>query len=481
MPVNFLPTNSEYIRILPEIILTLVGTFIMFLEAVLPEGQKRVFGTVSVIGLLAALLGALAANADPGLAFHNMLIIDNFATFFRVLVIVIGMVAVFSSTDYLRRERSTGGEYYALILFSIVGQCVMATANELIMIFIGLEISSIASYILAGYLRDDARNNESALKYFLLGSFATAFLLYGVAWIYGLTGSTNLAVIRASLMSSNAPPIALIGTAAALMFVGFGFKISAAPFQVWAPDVYQGAPAPVAAFLSVGPKAAAFAILIRVFLTAFGPIAQRWQPFVWGCALATMIVGNFAALQQSNIKRMLAYSSIAHAGYVLVAVTAHSDVGAAAAMFYLAAYAFTNLGAFAVVTQVARKGEKYVGIDDFAGLAQRQPAMAAMLTIFLLSLIGVPLTGGFFGKFYIFKAALDADLVWLTILGLLNSAVAAFYYLRILVVMYMKEPGASMDDLPTVGAAMKVAVYASALGTLILGIFPSFVLDFARS
>jgi NADH-quinone oxidoreductase subunit N len=253
----------------------------------------------------------------------------------------------------------------------------------------------------------------------------------------------------------------------------------AAPFQIWAPDVYQGAPAPVSAFLSVGPKAAAFAVLIRVFMTAFGPVAERWEPIVWACALATMIVGNFAALQQSNIKRMLAYSSIAHAGYVLVAVTAHSDVGSAAAMFYLAAYAFTNFGAFAVVAYVARKGEKRVRIEDFAGLAQRQPMMAAMLTIFLLSLIGVPLTGGFFGKFYIFKAALDANLVWLTVLGLLNSAVAAYYYLRILVVMYMNEPIDSADELLPAGPAMKVAVYGSAVGTLLLGIFPSFVLDFA--
>jgi NADH-quinone oxidoreductase subunit N len=480
MPVSAFPTNAEYFRVLPEIILTLFGTLIMFLEAVLGDDQKRILGPLSIVGLAAALWGAIASNSDPGPAFHNMLIVDGFATFFRVLVIVVGMLAVFSSTEYLRREKSPGGEYYALILFSIVGQSIMVTANELIMIFIGLEISSIASYILAGYLRDDPRNNEAALKYFLLGSFATAFLLYGVAWIYGLTGSTNLALIRQALTTpSVAPSLALTGTAAALMFVGFGFKVSAVPFQVWAPDVYQGAPAPISAFLSVGPKAAAFAILLRVFMTAFGSIAERWEPVVWACALATMIVGNFAAIQQSNIKRMLAYSSIAHAGYVLVAVTAHSDIGTAAAMFYLAAYAFTNFGAFAVVAYFARKGERYVSIDDFAGLAQRQPAMAAMMTIFLLSLIGVPLTGGFFGKFYIFKAALDANLVWLTVLGLLNSAVAAFYYLRILVVMYMNEPGESSDDLPPAGAAMKVAVYGSALGTLVLGIFPGWVLDFA--
>ncbi len=451
MPDNFLPSNAEYLRILPEIILTFVGTLILFLEAVLKEPQKRIFAPLSIAGLTAALMGALAANSNPGAAFHDMLIVDGFATFFRVLVIGVGLLTVFGSAEYLQRERSSGGEFYALILFSVTGQSLMAASNELIMIFIGLEISSIASYILAGYLRDDARNNESALKYFLLGSFATAFLLYGIAWTYGITGATNLDEIRLALNSTAAPPLALTGAAAALMFVGFGFKISVAPFQVWAPDVYQGAPAPVAAFLSVGPKAAAFAILIRVFMTAFGPIADRWEPFLWGCALATMIVGNFAALQQSNIKRMLAYSSIAHAGYVLVAVTAHSEIGSAAAMFYLAAYAFTNFGAFAVVAYVARKGERYVKIDDFAGLAQRQPAMAAMLTIFLLSLIGVPLTGGFFGKFYIFKAALDANLVWLTVLGLLTTAVAAYYYLRVLVVMYMNEPAESANKLPAAG------------------------------
>lgn len=477
MSDSLFPTSAEYFRILPEIILTLFGTLIMLLEAVLPERRKNVFAPLTVAGLAVALLAAVWANGDQGPAFHDMLVIDGFATFFRVLVIAVGIFAVFASTEYLYRERALGGEYFALILFSLVGQCIMATANELIMIFIGLEISSIASYILAGYLRDDPRNNESALKYFLLGSFATAFLLYGIAWIYGITGSTNLLEIRRQL-TIGPPSLVLAGAAAALMFVGFGFKISAAPFQIWAPDVYQGAPAPVSGFLSVGPKAAAFAILLRVYFTAFGSISARWEPIVWICALATMVVGNFAAIQQSNIKRMLAYSSIAHAGYVLVAVAAASDIGAAAAMFYLAAYAFTNLGAFAVITYVAGKGEKFTRIDDFAGLAQRQPMMAAMLTIFMLSLIGVPLTGGFFGKFYIFKAALDSNLIWLTVLGLLNSAVAAYYYLRVLVVMYMKDPESSAE-LPAAGPALKIAVYGSAIGTVLLGIFPSFVLDFA--
>jgi NADH-quinone oxidoreductase subunit N len=356
----------------------------------------------------------------------------------------------------------------------------MVAANDLIMIFIGLEISSIASYILAGYLRNDKRNNEAAIKYFLLGSFATAFLLYGVALIYGVTGTTKLDEIRVALNNpAAAPSFAMVAVAAALMFVGLGFKVSGAPFQVWAPDVYQGAPAPVSAFLATGPKAAAFAIFFRIFITAFQQISGGWEPLIWISALLSMTIGNFAALTQTNLKRMLAYSSIAHAGYVLVAVTAHTDVGSAAAMFYLAAYAFTNFGAFAVVAHVSGKGEKYTKVDDFKGLAQRQPAMAAMLTIFLLSLIGVPLTGGFFGKFYIFKAALEAHLVWLTVLGLLNSAVAAYYYLRVLVVMYMHDPDKSQDVLPAPGAGTSIAVFGSAIGTLVLGIFPSFVLDFA--
>lgn len=477
-----LPTGAEYFRFLPETILTLAGVLIMLLEAIFQrDDQKRVFAPLSAGALAIALVASLAAAGDPGPAFSNMLIIDDFASFFRVLVIGVGILAVLSSSEYLSREHANGGEYYALILFSVIGQCVMVTANELIMIFIGLEISSIASYVLAGYLRDDARNNESALKYFLLGSFATAFFLYGVAWIYGLTGHTNLDQIRDSLTAPGpASSLLIAGAAVALMFVGLAFKVSAAPFQIWAPDVYQGAPAPVSAFLSVGPKAASFAILLRILMTAFGPIATRWEPILWGCALATMFVGNLAALQQKNIKRMLAYSSIAHAGYVLVAVTANSGGGSAAAMFYLAAYALTNLGAFSVVTYFARKGEQYVNIDDLAGLALRQPRIAAMLTVFLLSLIGVPLTGGFFGKFYIFKAALDANLVWLTVLGLLNSAIAAYYYLRILVVMYMKDPAEPVNDLPPAGMGLQIVITASALGTLILGIFPGWVLEFAN-
>jgi NADH-quinone oxidoreductase subunit N len=483
MPANFLPTTEDYLRFLPEIILTLGGMLIMLLEPLLgDEDKKSNLSALTLAAFLGALVAAFLANGNPGTSFSNMLIVDGFATFFRVLVISVGMLTIFSSAQYLRREHAASSEYYALLLFSVTGQCIMATANELIMIFIGLEISSIATYVLAGYLRDDKRNNEAALKYFLLGSFATAFLLYGIAWIYGTTGSTNLANIRVALLTPGRENnLILAGTAAALMFVGFAFKVSAAPFQVWAPDVYQGAPAPVTLFMSAGPKAAAFAVFLRVFMTALGPITTRWEPFVWSSALLTMIIGNFAALMQTNIKRLLAYSSIAHAGYVMVALAAHSQVGVAAAMFYLAAYALMNIGAFAVITHFSRQGERFVRVEDFAGLGWKQPMTAAFFSIFLLSLIGVPLTGGFFGKFYIFKAALDANLVWLTILGLLNSAVAAYYYLRILVVMYMKEPSEATLSLQPAGLGINATLWVAAMGTLVLGVVPSVLLNFATS
>jgi NADH-quinone oxidoreductase subunit N len=480
VPANFVPEPVEYFRVLPEIILIVVATLVMVLEPLTSARRKSVLGYIAFFGVAAAVLPAALASRLQGTAFGGMVIIDGFAVYFRVLVLAVAMLIVLISIGYLRREGAESGEYYALLLYSVAGQCMMAAANELIVVFIGLEISSIASYVLAGYLRREKLGNEASAKYFLLGSFATAFLLYGIALIYGTAGTTNLSELHTVLSNRQAAPSAvLVGTAAALMFVGFAFKVSAAPFQVWAPDVYQGAPAPVTAFLAAGPKAAAFAVFIRVFMTAFGSIASGWVPVVWMSALLTMIVGNFAALTQRNVKRLLAYSSIAHAGYVMVAVAAHSEIGTAAAMFYLAAYVFMNVGAFAIVSYFSRKGERFVNVEDFAGLGRRQPVTAALFAIFLLSFIGVPLTGGFFAKFYVFKAALDANLVWLTVLGLLNSAVAAFYYLRLLVVMYMQEPGEATKDLPPLPLGTKAAMWASAALTLLLGIFPSVVLNFA--
>jgi NADH-quinone oxidoreductase subunit N len=474
-----LVSSTDLIRFLPEIILTVMGTAIMVLDPILRRRGSYAFGHLAIATLLAGIGGALIAFTEPGPAFGGMLSVDGFATFFRILVMGAGILAILPSYTFLARQEAETGEFHALLLFSIAGQCLMAAANDLIIVFIGLEISSIASYVLAGYLRDDKRANESALKYFLLGSFATAFFLYGVAIVYGATGSVNLTVVRDATAGQEQPLVVFLGLAAALMFVGLGFKVSAAPFQIWAPDVYQGAPSPVSAFLSAGPKAAAFAVFLRIFLTAFGTIGTGWETLVWVAALLSMTLGNFAALLQTNIKRLLAYSSIAHAGYVLVALAARSEIGTAAAMFYLAGYAFMNIGAFAVVSHLSGKGEKYQNLEDLAGLGKKQPLTAALFTIYLLSLIGVPLTAGFFGKFYIFKAALESHLVWLAVLGLLNSAVGAYYYLRILVMMYMHEPGEGASNVQPLAPSMRLALLLPAAGTLFLGIFPSWLLEFA--
>ncbi len=476
---DLVPHSAEYLRFLPEIVLTFFGILIMLLEAASSRRDKVVLGYIALLGIALAFAANVLAYSNRGQAFQNMILVDGYGTFFRGLVLVVGFLCVLASFSYLARENAQGGEYYALIVFSLVGQCILATSSDLIMVFIGLEISSIATYILAGYLRDDRRNNEAALKYFLLGSFATAFLLYGIAWIYGLTASTNLDKIETYLSGHAQSPSVLAGLAAGLIFVGLAFKVSVAPFQVWTPDVYQGAAAPVSAFMSAGPKAAAFAVFFRIFVTSFGPLHERWVPIVWACALLTMIVGNFAALVQTNVKRLLGYSSIAHAGYVLVALTSDSQIGIAAGMFYLASYALMNIGAFAIVSHVASRREQHVHIDDLAGLARREPATAALLAVFVFSLIGVPLTGGFFGKFYVFQAALDSHLVWLTVLGLVNSAIAAYYYLKILVAAYMKEPGEATLELLPPSPTLRLAIWASALGTLALGIFPSALLSFA--
>lgn len=479
-PAGTMPPGEDIVRILPEIIVGTAATILMVLVPLFKNKLSTFFGNFSLAAILLAILGALYAGQVPGLAFSSLLVVDKFATFFRVLVLVVGFASVLSSYRFLKRDTVETGEYHALLLFCLSGQCLMVSANSLIMIFIGLEISSIATYILCGYLRDDRRANESALKYFLLGSFATAFFLYGVAIIFGATGSTNLLEIRTVLNSNNQPPAAMVGIAMALMFVGLAFKVSGAPFQIWAPDVYQGAPTPVTAFMSAAPKAAAFAIFLRIFMTAFESQSNGWEPMVWLSALLSMTIGNFAALMQNNVKRMMAYSSIAHAGYVLVALSARSEIGTAAAMFYLAAYACMNIGVFAVVVHLSGKGERHLSIDDFAGLGSRQPVTAALLTILLLSLIGVPLTGGFLGKFYIFKAALQSNLIWLTILGLLNSAVAAYYYLRMIVLMYMREPGEVTSSIEPLPLTLQAALVLPVIGTFVLGIFPGALIQFAN-
>jgi NADH-quinone oxidoreductase subunit N len=342
-----------------------------------------------------------------------------------------------------------------------------------VLIFISLEISSISTYILAGFRRREASSAESSLKYFLLGSFATAFFLYGVALMFGATGSTNIDKISQALQSNEVPTLAYL--AIALMFVGLGFKVASAPFHIWTPDVYEGAPAPIVGLMSTGPKAAAFAVLLRILFEANAP-GRFW--LIWVSAALSMTLGNVGALVQNNIKRLLAYSSIAHAGYLLVAFAAAPQVGISAAMFYAASYAAMNVGAFAVVSHLANYGEKYVTLDDYAGLARRSPLLAATLTIFLLSLIGIPITGGFFAKFYVFSAALRSNLVGLTIIGVINSAIGAYYYLRIIVMMYMREARTEVPVMK-VPAGIAAALVITVAATIYLGVLPGRVLDYA--
>jgi NADH-quinone oxidoreductase subunit N len=380
---------------------------------------------------------------------------------------------ILTSYEYMEVQQIRAGEYYGLILFGAVGMCLMSSAVELVLIFIALEISSISTYVLAGFRRRAAISSESSLKYFLLGSFATAFFLYGVALMFGATGSTSIRVISQALNSGPTPLLAYVGIA--LMFVGLAFKVAAAPFHVWTPDVYEGAPSPVVGFMSTAPKAAVFAVLLRILFEAHAP-GRIW--LIWVVAALSMTIGNIAALVQDNVKRLLAYSSIAHAGYLLVAFAALPDSGIPAAMFYMASYAAMNVGAFAVVSHFGSAGERYVTLEDYAGMGRRSPLLAATLTIFLLSLIGIPVTGGFFAKFYVFSAALQANLVGLVIIGVLNSAVGAYYYLRVIVYMYMREPRHEVPVSP-VPWSLGTALGVSVLATIYLGVLPGRVLEYA--
>jgi NADH-quinone oxidoreductase subunit N len=471
-----IPQAADYVRILPELVLSIFGILVMILDPLVDEEKtQKTLGLIAFVGSVAALISTWFMAQSPGLAFSNIVRVDTFSVFFTFLVIAIAAVVILSSFEYMAVQRIRAGEYYALILFGVVGMALMASAVELVMIFIGLEISSISTYILAGFRRNEASSSESSLKYFLLGSFATAFFLYGVALMFGATGSTNIDVISQKLQSG--PVEVLVYVAMAMMFVGLGFKVAIAPFHIWTPDVYEGAPAPVVGFMSTAPKAAAFAVLLRVVFAINAP-GRFW--FLWVAAALSMTLGNVGALVQTNVKRLLAYSSIAHAGYLLVAFAMtnpdNSLTGISAAMFYTASYAAMNVGAFAVVSHFASAGERYVTLEDYEGLGRSSPLLAATLTIFLLSLIGIPMTAGFFAKFYVFSAALRANLVWLTLIGVVNSAVGAYYYLRIIVVMYMRE---ARKEVPVarISFGLAVALSVCTFATLYLGILPDRVLQ----
>jgi len=474
-----IPQDVDYVRILPELVLSLFGIVIMLLDPFVDEEKsQKTLGLIGFAGTIAGLVSTWYMAQSPGLAFSKMVRVDSFSVFFHFLVIAIAAVVILTSFEYMAVQRIRAGEYYALILFGVVGMGLMSSAVELVLIFIALEISSISTYILAGFRRQEAASSESSLKYFLLGSFATAFFLYGVAMLFGATGSTNIDEISQTLRAG--PAEVLVYVAIALMFVGLGFKVAAAPFHVWTPDVYEGAPAPVVGFMSTAPKAAAFAVLLRVVFAINAP-GRFW--LVWVAAALSMTLGNVSALVQTNVKRLLAYSSIAHAGYLLVAFAMttpeDSSLGISAAMFYAAAYAAMNVGAFAVVSHFANAGERYVTLEDYEGLGRTSPLLAATLTIFLLSLIGIPITGGFFAKFYVFSAALKANLIWLTLIGVVNSAIGAYYYLRIMVMMYMREARREVPVTP-VPFGLGLALALSLVATLYLGIAPNRVLQYAQ-
>lgn len=474
-----IPQAVDYLRILPELILSAFGILVMVLDPLVDEEKtQKTLGLIAFAGTVVALTSTWYMAQSPGIGFSNTIRVDSFSVFFTALVILIAGVVILSSFEYMATQRIRAGEYYALILFGVVGMALMSSAIELVMIFIGLEISSISTYILAGFRRNYATSSESSLKYFLLGSFATAFFLYGVALMFGATGSTNIDVIAQKLQSA---PVGLLAyVAMALMFTGLGFKVAAAPFHIWTPDVYEGAPAPIVGFMSTAPKAAAFAVLLRVVFSINAP-GRFW--FLWIAAALSMTLGNVGALVQNNIKRLLAYSSIAHAGYVLTAFAmtsqADSQIGIPAAIFYTAAYAAMNVGAFAVVSHFANAGERYVTLEDYEGLGRSSPVLAATLTIFLLSLIGIPMTGGFFAKFYVFSAALRANLIWLTLIGVVNSAIGAYYYLRVIVVMYMREARKQVPVAP-VSFGLATALIISVAATLYLGLLPNRILQIAQ-
>jgi NADH-quinone oxidoreductase subunit N len=470
------------LRILPEIVLTLSGIIVMLADATMPKAaDRKPLGWLAALGTLTALgVSFWQYLLPPGTAYYGVVQTDAFSVFFHVLIAGIVLASILITLDAVTPETEGLGELFALMQFGAVGMMLMSSAVELLLVFVALEISSISTYIMAGYRRKSAKSPESALKYFLLGSFATAFFLYGIALVFGATGTTRIDLIAAAVAGTHTPALLTVGLA--MIIVGLGFKVSAAPFHVWTPDVYEGAPSPVVALMSTGPKAAAFAVLLRVAYGALPQLHDHWVPILWWLAVISMTIGNLGALRQRNVKRMLAYSSIAHAGYILVAFTALSRDGIAAASFYAVSYAAMNVGVFAVVSHTGGYDDHLTLIDDYRGLAWASPVLAGSMAFFLISLIGIPFTGGFFGKFYVFSAALHSGMIWLTIIGLINSGIAAFYYLRVVAAIYSEPTGASpIMGVPRPTFSLLLAIFLTAAVTLTLGIVPGNILHAAQA
>jgi len=443
-------TPQDYQVLTPYILLTTWASVLLLVDLFIPKERKSLTALLAALGLAVTLGFTLSQIGIEQTGFYSMVVLDGFSTFVNALLLLSGILGVALAHGYIKRMGIERGEYYTLLLFSVSGMMLMAQATDLIVVFIALELLSIPLYVLAAFARPQISSEEAGMKYFLLGAFATGFVVYGTALVFGATGSTNLYAILAS--ASNGTSNLLLTIGAALVLVGFGFKVAAVPFHMWTPDVYQGAPTAVTAFMASGAKIAGFAALLRVFATAFPTLAVDMTDILWALAALTMILGNLIAISQTDIKRMLAYSSIAHAGYILMAFVPYGDpavrdVSIAAGLFYLVAYAFTNFGAWGVVIALEKKEEKGLAIADYAGLGRKHPALAAAMTVFMLSLVGLPPTLGLVGKFYLFRAVIAAGFTGLAIIGVLTSLISAYYYLRVVVTMYMKdgEPSAERE------------------------------------
>jgi NADH-quinone oxidoreductase subunit N len=461
----------------------LVGTFavvVLMVDLFSPAGQRANAGLITLIGIGLGLWATVRLwGADVSL-FGGMIVVDALSLWFQVIFLVVTFITVLLSVQYAAEEGLEQGEYYALLLFALLGAMLMAAGGDLLIIFLGLEIMSLAQYVLAGMRHNVLKSSEAALKYFLLGAFATGFLLYGMSLLYGATGTTNLTAITTAVREGGLADHPLLPIGMGLMMVGFGFKIAAVPFHMWTPDVYEGAPTPVTAFMSTGVKAAAFAALARVFLTALSDLQESWTPILWGMAVLTMVVGNVAAIIQPNIKRMLAYSSIAHAGYLLIALVAAGPSGLTGLLFYLLAYAFMNLGAFAVVVALEQREDRHLLLEDYAGLGFRYPLLGLAMALFMFSLSGLPPTAGFMAKFYVFSAAVEQGYLVLVVIGVLNSLISLYYYLRPIVLMYMQEAKADVPALH-LNPFLLTGLVLTLLGTIHLGLFPSRLLGLAQA
>ncbi len=473
MDVNLMP-------LLPAMQVLLTALVVMLRDLFIEEDKPRGYlAFLSLIGIGLAAAEAVALWGVQESAFNESIVLDSFALFFSLIFLLIAALTILSSTQYVRLTAIQEGEYYALILFATFGMMIMAAANDLLVFFLGLETMSVAVYVLTGMWRGSARSSEAAMKYFLMGAFATGFLLYGIALIYGATGSTNLTVIADYLIEQPGEwPLYLIG-GGFLLLIGFAFKVGAVPFHFWVPDVYEGAPTPVTGFMSVAVKAAAFAAWARILTHKLSPLESDWVFPLWILAVATMTLGNLLAIGQSSVKRMLAYSSIAHAGYLLIPIVVGEEWGGMPLLFYVAAYAFMTFGAFAVLSSLAEADDPRESYRDFAGLGFKRPLLGLAMTLFMLSLAGFPPLGGFVGKFYVFRSAVLGGYVGLAVIGVLNSVLSVVYYLRVIVAMYMEEGGAEGKSFRQ-SPALYAAIFIAVIGTIYLGVLPATALDWSR-